>query len=394
MGAAEGKISWITGSLRERDAALDLLRDTGQAEPRDEFGIAPLRDVLANTFFPGVTTIQTRAKYFLWVPAVYVELERQRPRGGRVREAVRKLEHDLMMGLRAAGESSGVIGSQQWKLPQRSATGLYWHGTRKWNMRTFSNPQAAYHRWLASSARAKPAALADEEGPHENWNAWFYEQESLLEDHTMLLSEEQGDFLARRIETIKDSPRRCLLKDLLDQELPEGVGFWDIGDVMGGATVLSDLAQHARYLSSAIDGAMRAYGALWARLREDLDPDEYGENFSVWARSHGPDYWQNWDLDQFWGEVAGLPRGDAARARTKTFVEGLIAEYGRLRGADVSDSLRVHLVVRERLMKPGRARLSGGATVKDRDPPGDGALGFRWRQARRMLEDIRNRGEP
>jgi hypothetical protein len=61
-----GAIGWIAGSFAERDEALALLQDDGPAEPRDELGIGPLRDVLANAFFPGFTTLQTRAKYLLF----------------------------------------------------------------------------------------------------------------------------------------------------------------------------------------------------------------------------------------------------------------------------------------------------------------------------------------
>jgi hypothetical protein len=62
--ASPGRAGWIFGSFSERDDALPLLDDDGPAEPRDELGIGPLRDVFANAFFPGITTPQTRAKYF------------------------------------------------------------------------------------------------------------------------------------------------------------------------------------------------------------------------------------------------------------------------------------------------------------------------------------------
>ena len=34
-----------------------------------------VRDALANVFFPGTSTIQTRAKYFLIVPRIFKEYE-------------------------------------------------------------------------------------------------------------------------------------------------------------------------------------------------------------------------------------------------------------------------------------------------------------------------------
>lgn len=391
MGGVDSTIAWMTGGLRERDAALHLLRGVENGEPRDEFGIASLRDVLSNAFFPGVTTIQTRAKYFLWVPAIYVTLERHRPRDARISNAVRERETELMNGLRAAGESEGVIGSRSWKLPQRSAADLYWHGTRTWGLRSFSNPQADYHRWLSSSRRAKPAALADEEGQHQTWNGWFYEQDSLLADHRMQLSDEQGSFLGRRIETITDAPHRCLLKDLLETDLPHGTPFWDLPKVESGRAALSPLAGHAKLLSAAIDGAVRAYGALWATRRDDLDTEPYVKSFEDWAQTHPGVWWSEWDLDEFWALIRELPWGTIAQSRTRPFIECLVREYQRQAEPALSQRLEQEIVRRERQVKPGRARLSGGSSLVDREPPDAGGLGFRWWQARRMLLDIRNR---
>ncbi|GEO11803.1 DUF6361 family protein [Segetibacter aerophilus] len=55
-------IGWIDFSPAHRDkvgAALDLLRPEGMV---DELGLGSLRDGLANQMFPGISTIQTRAK--------------------------------------------------------------------------------------------------------------------------------------------------------------------------------------------------------------------------------------------------------------------------------------------------------------------------------------------
>ena len=68
----------MVGSLKERDAALALLQGDEGAEPRDELGMGPHRDALSNAFYPGETTLQTRATYFLLVPRMYQEIERER----------------------------------------------------------------------------------------------------------------------------------------------------------------------------------------------------------------------------------------------------------------------------------------------------------------------------
>ena len=44
---------------------MNLLSEQGAV---DELGTGIVRDAFANYFFPGTSTIQTRAKYFLIVP--------------------------------------------------------------------------------------------------------------------------------------------------------------------------------------------------------------------------------------------------------------------------------------------------------------------------------------
>jgi hypothetical protein len=68
MGAGFG---WVDFSDRDRQAVgtvLDLFKTQGVV---DELGIGTVRDAIADKLFPGINTIQTRAKYFL-LPSVIV----------------------------------------------------------------------------------------------------------------------------------------------------------------------------------------------------------------------------------------------------------------------------------------------------------------------------------
>jgi hypothetical protein len=53
-----------------RILALFRERDT-----RDELGVGVIRDLLADEFFPGTSTIQTRLRYMFFVPWIYQQLE-------------------------------------------------------------------------------------------------------------------------------------------------------------------------------------------------------------------------------------------------------------------------------------------------------------------------------
>ncbi len=58
-------IGWIDFTTNDRNrigSVLDLMKPEGMV---DELGLGTIRDALANQLFPGISTIQTRAKYFL-----------------------------------------------------------------------------------------------------------------------------------------------------------------------------------------------------------------------------------------------------------------------------------------------------------------------------------------
>ena len=71
-------LGWIDFSKSERNKVLSVLDLLSEAGTLDELGIAPVRDGFANLFFPGTSTIQTRAKYFMIVPYALKDLEYRR----------------------------------------------------------------------------------------------------------------------------------------------------------------------------------------------------------------------------------------------------------------------------------------------------------------------------
>lgn len=61
---------WIDFSSKERDRSLSIMSLLRKPGVVDELGIGVLRDALSDTLFPGISTIQTRAKYFLFTPVI------------------------------------------------------------------------------------------------------------------------------------------------------------------------------------------------------------------------------------------------------------------------------------------------------------------------------------
>ena len=68
-------LGWIDFSQKDRNLILGVLESLTEKKAVDELGVASIRDGFANLFFPGTSTLQTRAKYFLIVPYALKDLE-------------------------------------------------------------------------------------------------------------------------------------------------------------------------------------------------------------------------------------------------------------------------------------------------------------------------------
>ena len=74
-------IAWLDHDERDRRRMREVIDLFREQDTLDELGIGVVRDTLANLLFPGTTTVQTRARYLLFLPWIYEEIERLRLSG-------------------------------------------------------------------------------------------------------------------------------------------------------------------------------------------------------------------------------------------------------------------------------------------------------------------------
>ena len=109
------QLGWIDFSKEDRQKAFDVINLLSEQGAVDELGIGVIRDAFANYFFPGTSTIQTRAKYFLIVPYMLREAVdgRYGKDANRVLRAIDSAEKDCGIRLLEADpKAEGVIGSR------------------------------------------------------------------------------------------------------------------------------------------------------------------------------------------------------------------------------------------------------------------------------------------
>lgn len=75
------EIGFIDFSQGERNRILSTLRLLGDQTALDELGIGSVRDAYADLLFPGISTQQTRAKYFVLLPYLFAQGEQLVQRG-------------------------------------------------------------------------------------------------------------------------------------------------------------------------------------------------------------------------------------------------------------------------------------------------------------------------
>ena len=105
-------LAWLDYSERDRRRALDvvdLFRESGTV---DELGVGSIRDSFADLFFPGTSTVQTRACYFLLLPWTFLRMERMRVLSSQAEAWARKEELDLNSWLLKGEDTAGVFGSK------------------------------------------------------------------------------------------------------------------------------------------------------------------------------------------------------------------------------------------------------------------------------------------
>jgi hypothetical protein len=395
--------TWLDVSERERRRALDAIRLFREQDTRDELGLGTIRDAFANLFSPGTTTIQTRARYFLFIPWIYLGIEHwlanKTATPSEIGSRARRDEVALIEALVAGGETDGVIGIEARRNLQRLPSAIYWQGLAAWRILRFPGSQDQYHRLLARLAPIpKRRVVSDEEGeklvgPPPSWlqNLPGAPEGFLKEAHFALTLDEAHWLGERIISTCQGT----LLAWLVDRGKQwESVDFPWVHPQFGSfPEVVQERLLHGREFSEAMHGAALLYNLMLAESRADSKLKEaYREALEEWAlglRARAADF-ARWDRRRFW--VIVDPQGSQISSRTKRFVNDWLDLSLGPRGAGNladADAARALVHERERQLKGGRARLTNPhALGLWSGAAGTHRLDYRWRVTQRIVLDI------
>lgn len=396
--------TWLDYSENDRRRALEAIDRFSERGVLDEIGIGVPRDALADLLFPGISTIQTRAGYFLFIPWIYQQAERSAAPG--IAARVRRLEGKLVSALKAAGESHGVIGMEVGDRIKRPASSVYWQGLSVWRIRLRPGSQAQWHQRMdrgESSATRTLQTLGDEDGgsltgaPAARWHGGLPSPpDGFPERASFALRRADAEYLRERIMA---SAPDSLLAHLVTEEsrTAEATWPWTVPGIGRMSARLRDRLHHARCFSETMHGASLMYNLLLAEKRgSQILCERYRRQMSRWAvrLASRANALEQWDRGGFWCTVAqGNPR---VATSTRLFVDrwlDLLLCRGDLStvATCLADDLQARMLVceRERNLKRGLARLDNPRALERwSGESGAEPLTYRWQQARTIARDI------
>ncbi len=308
-----GFVSFNQEALNRANKVMRLLQGQGAI---DELGLGRIRDAFSNTMFPGMSVLQTHAKYFLLMPALYAYLEKTRIADIRearkvVRENEIKLTYRLMNG--SSKGTTGIIGGDMLKESRGSKyvkydpTYVYQAGMETYGLiprggniyATLAERSAMYQN-TPQKHRGSEDGSDDSDDLTGNRQIFITCGEDYDFSHreplNIALSHREAEFLKQKIVT---STQGSLLSYLLDSGLYENVTeylFDDLGNVLKD---IPEKLYHTyrlalRYSRFACFLRVRyamlydiAVGAVKAaedeKARFEVMLNEYGEDFRVEA---------------------------------------------------------------------------------------------------------------
>lgn len=389
------EIAWLDFSEAERRRVLDVISVWNESDTRDELGIGAIRDIFADLLFPGTSTIQTRARYFLFVPWVFQELERRRTPARKARGSGRNWEGQLINALEAGGESTGVIGIRAKTRVKRLPSSVYWSGLRTFGIRQIGGSIEDCYRSFDGLNRVDRDLLKSDDGESLDrapswWHAGLPERpEDLFQTANLALTRNEAAYLRERILTmVPDS----MLAQLVDSLLPTDISFpWQHPDLSSFPDRVIEWLDHARLFAEVIHGAPLLYNLMLAERAERTDlQEDFTGDLEAWADdlSRNRRAFLRWDRNRFWQIVEDAnPR---LRRTTKHFARQWIRLALEKPGSIAGNEPARRLILRREVaLKGSQARLKNQrALEKWNEAAGTAPLNYRWPIAQRIANDI------
>ncbi len=285
--------TWVDFEEKDRQKMMEVIKMFQESDTRDELGIGTIRDTFSELLFPGTSTIQTRVKYMLFIPWIYLRHEKKKTPSSEMGQKVRSDEVALIKALLQSEDTLGVIGGAVGESLQRMPTSVYWYGLGKWGIRQFSGSMEELHRFMDHYYVAKKNVIKDDDNEpvsgmvRDNWHPGL---PTVPDDFpykaSFKLDQTEAGYLADRImHNCKDS----LMAYLVSKGRQAKVNYvWEHPDFGSFPERLQKHIFHARNFAISINGAALLYNLMLAEESKNIKRiSEYTEKLEDWAVKMG-----------------------------------------------------------------------------------------------------------
>jgi hypothetical protein len=401
-------LGWIDFSKEHRDRVFSVIDMLGEPGTVDELGIGVIRDALADCLFPGVSTIQTRPKYFIIISNIFLRYVRTHQSGLSVPTLTKWLkdqENQVMHNLAKNynyKENNGVIGinvARNNKELARKASSVYWNGLRTHGIIETNYSLAEYldkndlSEISKSVYREQHSDDQDTGSEYDLFNLKLPSSPNLKQDDiTMDLSREEAKFLKDQFKTDLNEKKQQdnLLKYILSfDELSELTistsKFKDLGEILltreGLPTKTKVFLDLALTFDFIIHGAHIRYNIM---LHQQAGEADFNDMWQEWLTelSDRKNRIESFNIDLLFREIA---------TRTKSTTRKFIYDwYNEIMKPEISEERIDKLVYNQEFSNKGSKSKLSSKSQEFSGWVGINELSYRFIQARRLVEDITN----
>lgn len=386
MGYESMQIGFIDFSKDERNKILATLKLLGTQTTLDELGIGVIRDAFADILFPGISTIQTRAKYFVLIPYLFERAARQNLSSGReffkwLNANEDKLVETLIRN--SDNDEIGIIGKnalKQKRVVKMKPSSIYWNGLRTFEILRNSEISliAACNVAWSSAQKKKETEIKIDGETFDDLSAGQGNTvlfSPILADYdfektaSISLTRKEAEYLADRISKAELS-KNTLLAFLVKNKLSSN-SFDDIPSVLLPDDMRRDY-HLAKDFSDFIEGAHIRYNIIFSNHE---DKERHNEFVDWKARFN----YLNFDLSKILARIS-------CNHATVTFCTEFL---NAVRNEDYQ-SMDKLIIEREKSVKGDRAKLCKPKEYQynyDR-PVHQYKLDYRYGTAKDIIDDI------
>lgn len=401
-------IGWVDFSSLERERVSQVLSMLQEKGTLDELGIGQIRDAFADKLFPGFSTIQTRAKYFVTIPYLFHDYRKIEPHDRPLlADYISQREDQLAQRLVENHQNDmpyGIIGKDSLeKGVSRKPSSVYWNGLRQFSIAKTELSLREFINQYQELANSKRQSHQDDDElysdiahlmtkPDGYSEAWFNEV-------TIDLSRTEAEFLKSKLQLsskIEHSVSAQLFKhdlvndalhvaDVLESDGWQAEALYEKLKDSPISEQTKTCFEKALQFSFVLEGAHIRYNVLIAQRANNLNHLKcLDEEFELWldqARNQLTIF-DRQSVD-CWYESAFGPYKNANN-RTREFIENWCDLISERASVDKLDAC----VRQQAIANKGARCLLKKALSENQGWVGMRKLEFRWPSAKVILQDI------